>query len=90
MSTTIDSTIMLLCQAYDIRAAASSAVATNAAATSAYALAVEKLVAGRIDADTAGERMLVECQLYPTPPRACCKSKMSRMLPWAVSIGAKV
>ena len=50
--------VVLWCQAYDINLAASSAVATNAAATSAYALAVEKLVAGRIDTDTAGEQDL--------------------------------
>ena len=43
------------CKVSSVKSAASQAVSTDAADTSAYALTIEKAVASKIDADTAGE-----------------------------------
>ena len=43
------------CKESHVKSAASQAVSTDAAVTSTYALTVEKAVASKIDADTAGE-----------------------------------
>lgn len=74
----------LWCKAYNVKSAASQAVATNAAVTSAYALTIETAVAERIDKDTVGRN---DTRLLSATSRIFSPSCLSeRVLPWSIAL----